>query len=1853
MIRNCRCLKYVAVFFALEILASSVLPSLSWALTTGPASPDAASFEPVDTTDMVNLVTGDFVYNLPLLEVPGPGGGYPLSLSYHAGIKLDQDASWVGLGWTLNPGAINRTVSGFADDHQDVPGTDRTFWEGGESRQYSVGLTVGYGGQAPISAGIVVADDTYKGVGVGYYYSADFEEKAPVGLRSLFSANMGFQAGVSPYGDRYSSTGLSVGISRAAKLGGAASMNLGVSFDQDGKASGSLYTGYNGIGASMSTNGGVAFSGKAVGGRVHNGRAGQLSTSGYDYSATIPLGNFGLRLSASYQRYWIDESAIVATNGALYFPSMMPSSAELDTRAFDVYDLQNPDDSHLYGPQSDAPYVTPDESVAGAFIDYDTYSVLGQGISGSIRPYHYQAYLLRQNRKDGDKYRVKSYPLGVNNTAHFRFVGDFSNRYEHDADFDDFISNTSNPFDFEFDGNRITGENGNDGYDASRNLLPGSKSVEWFTNKQINDNEPRDHLGNPLPPTSDAALHKGFIDCRALGFVRENNSQIGGFKVINESGVTYHYALPAYSFDEHQYTGRQDEENRHWFNVLKKPERYAYTWLLTAVTGPDFVDTNLNGYADDADWGHWVNFEYGLWSDFYSWRNPASGFNKDVDHSFNTFSKGKKQVYYLNAIRTKSHTAFFIKEMRPDGKGVVHQLADAVHTNVNHDVSGIDGGSYQPTWKGQNGSPFLEYPVSALRLHSIYLVQNHDFADYASLSDLAAAGDVFFHSQNLSSDAGKYTYGDFVLDIHDLSQEPVESDLKAKCLRKIVFNVDYSLSPGTPNSYWSALDVANTTGTVTDVLGKLTLTGVKVYGRGEADLIPETRFRYDDARSFFASVETIGNSGENSRLLKVSGRASEFDFKKGDIVRFSSGSSHAYGYVRELREGSKVVEAVFYQGIELVPSSGIQKFCLTKNPAYAYDFHDLWGNFKVDMIQVDPEGRSHTENVRRMTTSISAGAVDVWSLREISTSLGASIKVEYESDSYRSALKSLANIPVMDIETVAGGATRVYLYEDVSEYGLAAGDWVNVRFLTAKRYDVNNPAEQTELRFDCNGVKSTHVYQWYLHNDWGDEDIAKIQIISASGNAFTIDYDFAIRYPLGEATCFQRSSPYKEQDHDPGHMDSCIKLDWLTASEPIFLGGEVIVDNVFSPHGGDLRVSKLSLQRWSETRATKYEYINGVTPYEPVGLSIPVAKLHGTLSGCLMEVQNSAFESFREKSFDTVYDRFEFLFSNSRDLPGPGVLYEWVRVTESINRVEGMTDVGGRVEYQFEVFSPETIHLSMPGDVFLTNPLYSRIEGAANYGRTEHLRDINGGLLGLDVVAVHTTNSSTKPVIKDFTSIMGALKKMVYYDRDGRKISETINHYLHDNFSENSYLDGLQSFKNQGLITETFSDARIILNPDASAVAGSDAYILHGLVSQKVRFPNVQTGYTTINHKTGIKTQVGNLAFDYYSGSPVKVVEEDSYGVQTITETIPAYHHYPSMGLKGLDGGKNMLVQAAGSVVYRVSEDGVSGILSADATTWTNEMPFVIDADRRNDNPAAYNVWRPRTTFHWKGDEAGLVRGLYPETEFIPFNYNAPLSNPGAWQKSSEATLADIYSHVLEGEDISGVRSATLMSSDNLFIIAHASNAGYSDVAYSGAEDRLIGDKLGGNVSVSQAQINTDPLLVHTGMRSLTVDPNASGFTYEVSKSDLHCNCDEYFASVWVKGSTAGALPSVSLRAETDGGVLLGAAGPREDRTANGWYLVELRFDLPSDGLIRVLVRNTSASDILYLDDFRVHPANSGFMSYVYNGYGDLSHILDGNNLFTEFRYDGVGRLKETYRESFQYGIVKTDEVIYHHYEYE
>ena len=117
--------------------------------------PEASAFTSTSSGNLVNLATGDFNYSIPLLDV----GGYPINLNYDSQVGLNDEASWVGLGWSLNAGSVNRSVRGLPDDFKDV----EILKEANIKNKETVGAAAGIGVQI---AGIDLGGGGNAGVGL-------------------------------------------------------------------------------------------------------------------------------------------------------------------------------------------------------------------------------------------------------------------------------------------------------------------------------------------------------------------------------------------------------------------------------------------------------------------------------------------------------------------------------------------------------------------------------------------------------------------------------------------------------------------------------------------------------------------------------------------------------------------------------------------------------------------------------------------------------------------------------------------------------------------------------------------------------------------------------------------------------------------------------------------------------------------------------------------------------------------------------------------------------------------------------------------------------------------------------------------------------------------------------------------------------------------------------------------------------------------------------------------------------------------------------------------------------------------------------------------------------------------------------------------------------------------------------------------------------------------------------------------------------------------------------------------------------------------------------------------------------
>ena len=163
----------------------------------GPTQPEMQGFTSVNANNMVDLFSGDFSYNIPLLDV----GGYPVNISYHSGASMDEDASWVGLGWNINPGSITRNMRGLPDDFNG--GADTVRKVGKIKSNLTIGVTGGAGVEAvgfPMNFSVNegIFHSTYNGWGMeeGTNVSITAGEKSASPLTAGLGASNNSQTGV-------------------------------------------------------------------------------------------------------------------------------------------------------------------------------------------------------------------------------------------------------------------------------------------------------------------------------------------------------------------------------------------------------------------------------------------------------------------------------------------------------------------------------------------------------------------------------------------------------------------------------------------------------------------------------------------------------------------------------------------------------------------------------------------------------------------------------------------------------------------------------------------------------------------------------------------------------------------------------------------------------------------------------------------------------------------------------------------------------------------------------------------------------------------------------------------------------------------------------------------------------------------------------------------------------------------------------------------------------------------------------------------------------------------------------------------------------------------------------------------------------------------------------------------------------------------------------------------------------------------------------------------------------------------------------------------------------------------------
>lgn len=727
--------KKIALSLALLTLFQAIQAPVAYALTSGPTQPEVQSFEPAGTTEMVDLFSGDFTYNIPLFELPGPNGGYPFNLSYHAGIGMDQEASWVGLGWNLNPGAVNRQMRGVPDEFNgDLVHTKM-------SMNPSVTAGIGAGASLEVFGGDAI--------------------KAKVGF-SIYNNNY--------KGIGYSIDG-SLGFGRAAGAGQTAGLGIGVSLDSQegidispsltlGSGASDFYlgAGYNSKVGLKHISSGLNFRQHDEAGEFNKNVGGasyslSLHNPGFTPQVAMPFKNTNISADFKAGGSWWGVFAFPYVSGFYNKQQLRNDKVRVASPAYGYLNYQNATEADAlqdFNREKDGVVRKESPNLPIPSLTYDIYSLTGQGIAAMYRPMRNDNGIIHdpvaESISVGGSVGVDASPalshvgvnLGVNHARSLSGKWSEDNEIASHFQFQQKnINDLYEPWYYKIHGERtandieaveaIGGEAAVRVQLGGTNKDPVAKSTleNKFGSHQAPNNsntfrnrKPRGEVITPiknqelLQDTEEVLSQFKIQHYDAAGSLKKFSRNtlpkhhFAGITALTADGLRYNYALPAYNHyqEEALFSAKKlnnasslvatgDGGNGDPFyehpgtdKFLQKTEipAYAHSYLLTSIVGPDYVDVTGDGVSED-DLGYWVKFTYkqvATKSDPYKWRAPFSqallseGLKTDDRDDKGSYTYGEKEIWYLARAETKSHIATFITEQREDSRGAAHKLQD-------------------------------------------------------------------------------------------------------------------------------------------------------------------------------------------------------------------------------------------------------------------------------------------------------------------------------------------------------------------------------------------------------------------------------------------------------------------------------------------------------------------------------------------------------------------------------------------------------------------------------------------------------------------------------------------------------------------------------------------------------------------------------------------------------------------------------------------------------------------------------------------------------------------------------------------------------------------------------------------------------------------------------------------------------------------------------------------------------------------------------------------------------------------------------------------------------------------------
>jgi hypothetical protein len=618
-------------------------PSASSPQTGGPDQPEVQSFTPVGISDMVDPFTGDFTYNIPIMDVDG----YPINLAYNGGANMDQEASWVGLGWNLNPGVMNRSLRGLPDDFN---GTDSMRTEMNQKKNWNVGVGFGMNyellGFNTTEGSTPTIDTTHIGT-----LSADFtiDYDNFTGFSSSLSANSNF-----PKSNAAKKLSIDAGLGFSGSSSSGASLSPSISFSTGNSPNSSGAIRKMNIGSTLNSRQGLSVKAGYTKNQITKKNqeqkegvalieASKINTT-YINASSYNIGNvsFSPKLgmpinmfSTSFSFKWGGDIAVFDPSFVIHanYSSSWLRYKTISSPAFGYNHLgegQQNDEAVLdFTRENDGAITKNTPALAIPCLTYDVFSASGHGIGGSYRP---------KRSEIGYVFDPKQHTMS--NAADIDFEMNVGTIHKHGVNINVNSMYTKSGVWKDFQNRAI------DSLGFSQNRIMYQEANELSVS---NDEDRYSDIGSDKAGLFDYSLYQGIrrkirTEDNVLMELKDNKSTINlkrnqltntlsNEELKNGIGIepmhieNYAFSRPELAHHVGQFTVLNTEGSRYVYGIA------AYNHYQSNVSfSVGNFDTNQHTYVDDAT--GMVKYEVGIDDSFDNIKGTENYFNKETTPAY-------------------------------------------------------------------------------------------------------------------------------------------------------------------------------------------------------------------------------------------------------------------------------------------------------------------------------------------------------------------------------------------------------------------------------------------------------------------------------------------------------------------------------------------------------------------------------------------------------------------------------------------------------------------------------------------------------------------------------------------------------------------------------------------------------------------------------------------------------------------------------------------------------------------------------------------------------------------------------------------------------------------------------------------------------------------------------------------------------------------------------------------------------------------------------------------------------------------------------------------------------------------